>query len=225
MKKIILIALMVILCLPVKAQEKFNGIGIFKIGMDTSTLISYANQNSYSIKNCSDFTEYIQYKNDNFKLLVRLYHHDDNSLSIPSVSSNPYVSNYLITLYYVSGLTINNIELTFYKNALIQFTVKDNFDIDKGMEEKYGKGSVEILHLTSQCLDDADVDRSYFTTWKNGKIKAYRSILEQFDENCQKSYNSSFTYFVDNKELDKWNNEIEKKSSKLLKNPEQIKDF
>lgn len=225
MKKSILIALIAILCLDAIAQKqqikpkphtkifdpnKFTGIGIFKIGIDTNVLLAYAEKNVEDIIDCNDFMKLhnkrVSELNGGRLELIRLKKVDSGSSSAAVIESYcPYVTEYVLTAYKISGdLIIRNIRLTFFKNSLVEFASDYDKLIEDALTVKYGDGELKVTEKKSSCYHNLTgittplIAKMYSKEWYNGLITVSSVMAESYDDNCKKEINTFFLYSVAN---------------------------
>lgn len=211
MKKVLLIAILAPFASTVIAQEKFTGIGIFQIGSDTSIVYEFAKsfKNKVKIyKKASDAsymhnmaTNSAMVKNKTIEPFVYKYEYDGKDRYVKTlVSQCPEISEFHITKYDVSGITITGIKLRFFKNKLISFSSNYNKEISNAMTSKYGAPHLEVKEKEYKCeysltgIEKSILSKTYINKWQNGEIEAISKIGDDYDRNCKKIYKSSFYY-------------------------------
>ncbi|HWD88293.1 MAG TPA: hypothetical protein VG367_09220 [Mucilaginibacter sp.] len=211
-KKYTLIALLAFLSLSVKAQEKFNGIGIFKLGGDTSILYNYALINKCKIKPFYKGNAFFaKTQNDPnrleiFKLEINIKHPEDK---INDLSECTEAKEFYCSIYEINGIKIRNIRLVYFNNQLVKFTSNESDEIEAAMNSKYGKSEIRDRPDTSNCLYNFTgftrklIAHTFSYEWGNGDISALSVVSEYFDDHCDKKYISYFTYSISNRELEK----------------------
>ncbi|SDS82192.1 hypothetical protein SAMN05216490_1883 [Mucilaginibacter mallensis] len=226
MKKYILITLLIFNCLNTIAQNhqiklkpntkifdpnKFTGIGIFKIGIDTNVLMAYAEKNVEDIVDCNDFSELQNKRVSNITggrlELIRLKTADSGSIGADVIQSYcPFVTQYVLTAYKINGdLIITNIRLTFFKNSLVKFESDYDKLIEDALTVKYGDGELKVTETKSSCYHNLTgittplIAKEYSKEWYNGLITVYSDLFESYDDNCKKEIHTFFLYSVENK--------------------------
>ena len=224
MKKPILIIILARLCLNTIAQKhrakpkfpakifdpnKFTGIGIFKIGIDTNVLLTYAEKNVEDIIDCNNFMELqnkrvTEFGGGRFEL-IRLKKADSGSNTGVIESYCPNVTEYVLTAYKINGdLIIRNIRLTFFKNSLVEFASDYDKLIEDALTVKYGDGELKVTEKKSSCYHNLTgittplVAKMYSKEWYNGLITVSSVMSESYDDNCKKQMDTFFLYSVAN---------------------------
>lgn len=199
----------------------FIGIGIFKIGADTNIVYEYAKLIKQSIKTLDNSETYfndIATKNE-YNIDSSVYRVKRNASMFNAafhLDYCPSTTQYIINRYNVSGIPLTRVELLFYNNKLIEFSCDYNIDIVNAMTAKYGKSKVEIDHKAVNCvynltgISEKEDASTYYEKWINGPIEAFSINSVTYDNNCKKSYLTSFNYSIENKEYDKcWRNHLD----------------
>jgi len=195
--------------------QKFTGVGIFKIGIDTNTLIGYAETHTEFIRDINSFASYSYFTTlnnncDTLNGLLRLKRNSNTNFNPGAISNSPDVSEYFLTQYEVSGIKIKAIQLKFYKGHLIGFHSDENSDLINAMTQKYGEPKTEEIKKTCDCLYKLTgitrqlEDINYLESWNNGPIITFYSLHKSYDEHCNEQISSYFTYSLSIPELDKW---------------------
>lgn len=180
MKKILVLQLLVALTLSAFAQgAKFTGIGIFKIGSDTTILTKYAKDNSI------EFT-IIQSSKNPFVREYLLKEYRLTAITIKSIKLK-YYKNALIKFTTDDASGIHNLMDAKYGYG----------KIDK--ETKVAR----CLYTNTGITVDLE-EKDYTITWMNGGIKAQYAIWTNYDDDCKKRHFSLFIYYRENKELNDW---------------------
>jgi hypothetical protein len=215
----IIAALLIFFCFSVKGQkdtsmsqiEKFTGIGIFKIGADTSTICAYAKSVNRTISPLSDGDWYASNKTNNDENEVlnvesdkSVYRFRKDKFTWKSLYTNncPDVTEYFINEYTVSEIHIYNIRLVFYKNKLVKFSSNKSKSISDAMKSKYGDPVLTTEKKEINCLYNstgnvvANEDVTYFENWSNGDIKATSILHKFYDDQCNVHYFNQFSYQV-----------------------------
>jgi hypothetical protein len=193
-----------------KAQDKFTGIGIFKIGTDTSIVYKYAKENKIKIREITKGVDlsYMRLIDNPYtiaslkpkeKLIIGHINKSGDKYSL-DINACPDVTQYILSSYEVDSIKMKMVELTFYKNKLQKFKCKYDKIIVEAVESKYGTTNREIKSDTSKCLYNTTgierllISKRYYNTLINGDIKMTAYIGTFFDDHCKESYGSDFNY-------------------------------
>jgi len=237
MRKILIITAIAILSLSVKAQEKFNGIGIFKIGSDTTILYNYALLNKCKIKPFNKGialfgkTQSDPNKLEILKLETNVKHPEDK---INDLSECAEAKEFYCSIYEINGIKIKNIRLVYYHNQLIKFKSNRTDEIEAAMNAKYGKSELKDTQDTTSCLYNLTgiteklIAHTFSYEWDNEDIRARSILSEYFDDHCNKEYNAYFTYSISNRDFEKceqegFNDRINGHKPNISK--DKLKDF
>lgn len=185
----------------------FLGIGIFKIGSDTTNLISFANLNVDYIRDIDSFQN-LSYRMEmdadgKVKELLRLKKTSDAENGGVCRSYCIDVTEYYLSRYEVSGVIIKNIRLRYYLNRLVQFDSDFSSNIEDALSIKYGKSEFHVETKKFNCMHNLTgistplEAKTYSNVWHNAQIAAYSVLYEKYDDHCQKETNSYFMYDVD----------------------------
>jgi hypothetical protein len=194
----------------------FTGVGIFKLGTDTTILLTYIKPKVDSIRiiDNSDFYFYnfVKSKPDSIEL-YRMKFNSRNMQQLSNLSRNPNVKSFLLSHYDVSGYRINNLILKYYKGKLISvdFDIpQTEGDFSDAIKEKYGNPKITKTTKDFTCLYKlSGVERTitaetFYYTWKNGSITGVYIMRDKFKDDCERDFDLSMYYYQDNAELDKW---------------------
>jgi len=237
MKKLILITLLLLLYTTIQAQKhqkdsntidpnKFTGLGVFKIGIDTNKLLNYINSTVDSFAICISYKKYTEYELVKYPVFIRLKHEGPQSMSgVPFLSYNPDVMEYLLTTCTISGIEMHDIRFKFYKNKLINVNMAGSDDILNAVIAKCGKGKSEGDKFSGECADISNMDENNMQCWSNGPLIAMNNIFVRYYENCKKDISSNFSYSVRCKELDLWEDKKRENDRKALKNATPLEKF
>jgi hypothetical protein len=186
----------------------FLGIGVFKIGSDTSVLMTFAKQNIDTIRDCSDFENllYAREKNGEGDItqLLRLKRSQEQGNIGLIESYCPQVTEYYISRYIVSGILIKNIRLKYFQNKLVQFSSDFSNEIKDALTVKYGKSSLSVESKKLSCMHNLTgiatplVEKTYTEKWTNGPIRVLSVLYDKYDDKCKLAINSFFLYTIDN---------------------------
>lgn len=208
--------------------NSFKGVGILKIGSDTSTLINYANQKSLEIKDCISMLYLHNTLKRGLPHLLRLKN-DTSIYRFIDLSNNPDVSEYSLSSYSVSGITIKGIRLKYYKNSLISVISRDEIGVLSllsPMEQKYGKPKISVSKKELDCIYNSTgitrklEDKIYTYDWSSSYADCWLMFGHKHDDKCKENNFVLFKYGIENKELSEW--EIKNKKSKPKKD---LSDF
>ncbi|MES2265607.1 MAG: hypothetical protein V4520_02525 [Bacteroidota bacterium] len=193
--------------------NKFLGVGIFKMGSDTTELISYADTHTEFIRNTNSVMRYIDFKmmNDDkggVNGLIRLKKNvGDETVRL---SKNPEVDEFYLTKYEVAGIKLENLKLKYFKGRLVDFTCDDNDDLVDALTQKYGKPKLVTTKKQCQCLYSlTGITRqleevTYIQSWENGSLVGYSYLNKGYDKNCKEEYFRYFSVNVNVPILNKW---------------------
>lgn len=210
--------------------NKFMGVGIFKIGTDTSVLLTYASKAAKYVRDCDDSENLLYASQNPVVQLLRLHHNPSKTYDIVSLSTHPEVKEYFLTEYVVSDIHIENVRLKYFRNKLIELKCKGSASIESAMSDKYGKPKSEFTKKVYTCLykitgitrelDGGD----YTSSWENGGIYAYSFMWVRYNDHCEKTTDQSFQYGFNNPELKSWEikNQFDSSKTEVKKN---LKDF
>lgn len=199
MKKLLLITSFLFIWKWASAQEAFTGIGIFKIGTDTTVLYNFAKENGLKIKRSNDYNEFLDRgysfisgvsgKKEVFALINngKPYKGYEYSYSCPDVL------DFIVGKYEVAGITIFNLHLEYLKGKLISASCNPPSGLSSALEAKYGSPTRETLTDTSKCSTTAVATR-HKSIWNNGEIKATYDTGERFSYDCKREYTTRFDY-------------------------------
>jgi hypothetical protein len=206
------------------------GIGILKMGTDSSILIEYAKANLDRIADPLGL-ETLEWRikeegGGKFKELLRLKYPEIKHSYCPDVTS------YYLSQYEVSGVIIKNIYLKYYKGRLVEFKSDDSPDIKEALDVKYGKSDLTVERKKYSCMHNltgisTPLEAKTFTNeWKNGLIHAISVLSQRYDDHCNEKYDSFFMVFVENKILDNCENEgLKNPISYPQRDKKILKDF
>lgn len=228
MKKLILVVI-VLVSLKSYAQrdpKKFTGLGVLKIGSDTTSLINYAIENVNYIRDCDDLINLINAENSTNTQLLRLSF-KEGTRKISEVSKNPNVKDYWLSELVISGVKIKSVRIRYYKNKLISvrsFDIMGSLGVMKALETKYGKGTLKrdkkIVYCTYRMtgIKEELEEETFYHNWNNADIITLIMLWSNYDDKCKKNTNMMFTYYVEDPvELKQWDaaKEIMDKKAKI----------
>lgn len=208
MKLFFIILALSIPCAVFGQDSKFTGIGIFKIGADTSVLYDFAQQQRIKIKKMDEMYDILQARTGYSRKggIFQLLHNSNNSKDDMTLSYCSDNREYYLSQYEIAGITIKNVILTFFKNRLIKFKCSFDSKIEDAMDAKYGKSESKITNDTVSCVYNMTgvtrklVAETFINKWKNGDITAESTLKEYYDDHCNKKYVSLFYYEISDRE-------------------------
>jgi len=230
MKKSILVALLAILCLAVKAQETFKGIGIFKIGIDTSVLYNYVKENKFQLRAITSDDQYINATTlSGYGIIGKLYHNLEEKDILRHLSNCPEVKEFSISSYDIAGISLKNVRLIYYKDRLFSFECEYNNNAKDAIEAKYGALPVKMTYDTSKCIYNLTGHERLLIANKIDRSKLFGDILlviiikKGFDSHCEEDYSSIFKYQLFSDDLLNCEKDNKPKKPEIDKN--KLKDF
>ncbi len=224
--------------------ENFTGIGIFKIGSDTSVVYKYASENKLKVEIISSSDQLRSYKlatnpyANKYMKKTKDWGKDiigkvDKNTSDYSLNVNfcPEVTQYVLTSYEVSGVKTTEIKLLFYKNRLNKFECKYDQNVLDALDQKYGKAELVVTKDTIKCLYNITgitrnlISTTYSKNRQMGDIKVVALMWTAYDDNCKEMYLSSFYYEQVNRELAQCSLEARKNKLTPKSTKKDLKDF
>lgn len=222
--KTLITMLLAFLCLSATAQIKFNGIGIFKIGVDTSVVYSFAKSLDVVVKPLQTKSEYYSLVNTNTEN-QRIYNEHESELHVFKISKTindgeiyhvasdcPDVSEYFLNEYEISGINLYNVTLKFYKGKLFDFSCNYSNSLIDAMTTKYGKPLItKKMGNRGSCVVNQKTSDTW-CKWKSGAIVASSFYSKDFGEDCKERILSGFNYGLDDKTIDNCEHPSQKQS-------------
>ncbi|GAA4907012.1 hypothetical protein [Mucilaginibacter defluvii] len=204
------------------SQEKFTGIGVFKIGSDSSVVYNYAEEKCKKVKVISSIPVFDK------KYIAKI----SKGAADIIVDPCPDVSEYRLALYEVAGMKLKNVELTFYKNKLIKFRSDYSTEVVNALDQKYGKSESTIKYDTASCVYQLTgitrklVAKTYHNNRESDDIHFSAFVGSYYDDKCNEQYYSGLSYSIQVLEQLKCSNEASKnKYTPKLKDEKQLKDL
>ncbi|GAB4018843.1 hypothetical protein GCM10028808_54740 [Spirosoma migulaei] len=176
---------------PAFSQDKIEGIGRFKIGKASRSLVqAIATETGMPIETVDSA---IKTEKSTQSQIVEI----KSNLITSKVSHTPlhapvceHVRVFYINNFREAGIELKSVYLFFKDDILIKFTCYATSQLNSAMELSYGQPEVTITKLYSDCDLDA---KSFLLTWANGGITATLSLLVNYDVNCRKRVNQEFS--------------------------------
>lgn len=168
MKKVLTL-LFTVLCISTGfGQEKVNGFGKLKLGMLVSDIPELSNVEKMS--NYDDYIKYVSHNEENEKIYEEIA---DTSGENPSHlgSFDTSVRTFTIPSYKVTdNITLKFIKLQFKNNKLFSITCDFNFDLNDGLDIKYGKSKTKLKEKNQYYTNSygekiTKVDKHYTFEW------------------------------------------------------------
>ncbi|HJP63771.1 MAG TPA: hypothetical protein VJ844_10030 [Mucilaginibacter sp.] len=226
MKKTAITILFTLFCYTLFAQD-FTGIGIFKVGSDSTILYSYVKDQGLKTK---DLWDHNKIENEKFKgkTFIRL-HYKESEKYFMTLEKCPDVREYYLPFYTVDDIKLKNIRLLYYKSKLEKFVCDWNQDAVQAIEIKYGKINERDITDTSKCVYKLTGNERTLVTRIHIKEKYWNlttltiSFAFTYDGECNETSISSITYELSDHERDAchWQSEYPQKPL----NKDKLKDF
>lgn len=219
------------------SQDKFTGIGIFKIGVDTSAVYSYASEANLSIGSIDDELKLYRIKiaNDQNDLLkkesVNAVYKLKRGKRLYSLNTCPSVAEFYINEYEVSGVKLYNVRLEFLNNRLIRVKCNNNKPIRDAMTVKYGppiltrtSNKIECVYKATGIREEKTED-TFYEKWSNGNISATGCTSSYYNDKCERKFLNYFVYEVESIEEKKCKDDFRSGQDGPQVKKEQLKDF
>lgn len=198
MRKLILIMLFS----PMFALAQLQGIGIFKVGLSTSSIIeAIAKENKVEVKESYGYGDLQGYNPYTGKKTNKILYLREKDGVYPNVKylKSPNVKVYYLNYYEVSGVPLTKIYLSFYKDTLYEINCESNTAIREAMNIKYGNGKIETTEKEIKCVSPFAGEYTLKETastiiWKSEipNIAATDIQSVYYDSKCQRQYTSVF---------------------------------
>lgn len=191
--------LLLLLCtfgMPSFSQDKIEGIGRFKVGKATLSLIQQIVAETGIPLERVDAIVSIEKSSRSQLVEIKPNPKLSNPL-LPSAPLCAQVRVFYLNNYQEEGVELQSAYLYFENDVLVKFTCRATSNLHKALELTYGQPEVNIVKLYSDCNFDA---KSFILTWPNGSIVATMSVLVSYDSNCQKRVSQAFSIALEEKE-------------------------
>lgn len=226
MKRLLLISTLLLVFNSYSQDEKFSGIGIFKLKSDSSALFEYAKSKKFKIKEIpsskTSLASYFPIKNAMGKIV------DDNKYHF--TNKCPLETIYFLSSYVVNGINMENITLTYFNNKLEKFECTYSEEIIDAIEAKYGKIKVETINDTAKCIYKFTGNERYLISTSYAKNLFIDNIFlsashgMSYNSNCEDMPVSHFEYSIlSDPDYNKCTEEANKPQPKIDKN--KLNDF
>lgn len=183
-------------------NDYIKGIGPFKVGLATTSIINeIAEKSKIKIKESTNLMESygaeISGKNTKIVLLLK-YSEKDRYRYDPQFVNHPDVKTYFIDYYEVAEIPIKRIYLSFYRDTLYDFQCEYSTALKDAISLKYGDAkdsvSVKKIKCNSRLAGDFEQEeKSFYFSWPTGdNITNKACIGHYYDYKCEKSYLSYF---------------------------------
>lgn len=232
MKLLITFLLTTLITLPVRSQDKIEGIGKFKIGKSSIDITNQiATEFLTDIKLISNMSE--QYKSYR-PSIVELETNRDNSPDRPRRAPHcEKLRGFYINKYKVADIEIESIYLTFKDDILIEFLTEKPRSILTPIAQKYGEAKTAIRYDSSYCWYDGKkevrTNVHYLSQWLNGDIHTTNVEAYIYDKECRRRPTIYFNVYSEKalKEANVCENQVKASFDKAREDAEKkkLKDF
>lgn len=224
----------------VLGQDTLKGLGPFKIGITTTSIITdIAKEKKMRIEDSDDGMDTNPYS---FKPKARIYLlHDVNpkkkyAYADQHYSTDPSVKVYYISSFEISGVKLERLYLSFIMDTLFKLTCASSSELTDAFKLKYGPGEIKKSEKEITCTsrirgDYKEKELTFITTWDSQimDIVATDYLHSYYNSSCEENFISYFSIeniYLSEKVVkaeiairEKQKNEDEKKKK------EQLKDF
>jgi hypothetical protein len=202
MKKILLPFMALLMCLsfnsfsqkknvkPIKKQSPVEGIGVFKIKKTSINIIDSIKSSGYNLVKVSKFGDQYDYigKRNVICELIPDTTEEYSSLSDANLCSKSRV--FYIPEMEISGITLNELILTFFNGTLIKIKCDYSSELFKAFELKYGSSTSSQVNQTYKCIVFGNIIKypevTYLDKWFNKDIEVLFYIGSYRDSKCNK---------------------------------------
>jgi hypothetical protein len=180
------------------SQDKIEGIGRFKVGKATISLVQAIATETRVPVAIVDTSVKVDKLAKSQIVEIKSSAHAGRA-SIPSFSSSlcAHVRVFYLNNYREADIDLQSVYLYFADDVLVKFTCYATSKLNSALETKYGQPEANIVKLYSDCDYDA---KSFILTWPNDSIVATLSLLVSYDSNCRKRVSQEFTMALKEKE-------------------------
>lgn len=177
------------------AQERFTGIGPYKIGeYSIEQLLTFAKESKLKIKVVSNRTEEAKIKTTK-KYFVELLPNSENRHSSPvNAILCDGIRVFVLSHTEVNGISITNLIFTFKESLLYDFHCDYSSELGNAIETKYGKGENKIEESAVSCGKESTIQ----TIWDNGNVQALVNQRKYYNSFCEAIIRSFFTIYDSN---------------------------
>jgi hypothetical protein len=200
------VGLLTISTLELTAQQtNLEGIGIFKISKDTSSIIQeLEKQLDTKCRKIYSMSDVFSLEDESKVVIAELFPDTVDIYHSPvRASFCSQVRVFFINKYIVAGITLNNIYLTFYNGYLTEFYSDITTELNEAMHLKYGDPVIENNVKEIECTNNntgntiKHKEQTIYQRWENGEIKAIAYLSNYYDSKCKEHF---INYFMINKE-------------------------
>ena len=186
----------------VKKQTNISGLGIFKIGKTEIAIIDDLEKElTTKLVVTSDSYELVKAKGKS-NLIFQLV--PKNKTGYDQFSICPDVKEYLIPVYNIADMQIENLKLKFYKDVLFEISCDSTERLEEALKLKYGEPDMEVEKKSISCIYKYTgnkvtyEDKTFTSTWENGNINANNYIMFWHNDQCEERFLRTF-YIRDSK--------------------------
>lgn len=193
MKKLYSIFFVALFVSPAFGQTpKVEGLGRFKIKSTKVTVIdSLTDELKAKLVPVKTYLEYLDKRDKGKKVNVfELLPNPAEEVAPPG----PDVRYFLLKEYTISGIKVEDMELKFYKDTLMEITAAGSKEVKDAFQAKYGDPVSEMEKKNISCTlqttgADITLDGYNITnTWKNGDIEAIITDRKDYKYDCTLYY-------------------------------------
>jgi hypothetical protein len=197
------------------SQNKIEGFGNYKINkMTVLSFQDFAEANSFKMGSINSFSEYSQFKKDNYLPYLRnkkvfvaeVFHNSLKNYNSPPNSNICKNSR----VFYIPATEIATIKfeetfLTFFNDTLVRIDTDYNSEIEKPLKLKYGEPKTTNYSDTINCIEEisekkyTETEKSIFKVWENGNINCTLLLASKFNNECEKELLSAIFIELDGK--------------------------
>jgi hypothetical protein len=200
MKKTILFLIL----LPLIGKAQVDGIGPFRIGRTTTSIIdSIAKAERIKVKTSYDLMETFgsySFKDKPSKIYLLGKKDGGYDMSDPKYRPAQGCQVYFIDYYQVAGIPIKKLYLSFYQDTLYQIYCDGDTKIEEAVTLKYGEGVITRNSRKIKCQSKftggefEEEESDLQTTWdkRADSIIASSRFQTYYDEKCKEQFISYF---------------------------------
>lgn len=197
MKKIITV-LLLFFTLSTSAQV-IEGLGVFKINKTTILDIeTYLEKENYYYEKITSSRELVNLLNSPNNAAALIEKSGTRVLYEPTCKHSKVI---ILNTLNIANLDLKKVILTFIDGVLVAIQGDGNSDLNKGFDEKYGKGKLEKKENKVECLYKLTgltrelTEQEFIQTWntENNSIYIQSRLNTYFDKNCEKQSSYSFS--------------------------------
>jgi hypothetical protein len=186
-------------------QAKIEGIGIFKISKDTSSIIQeLEKQLDTKCRKFYSMSDVFNLEDESKVVIAELFPDTVDIYHSPvRASFCSQVRVFFINKYIIAGITLNNIYLTFYNGYLTEIYCDITTELNEAIHLKYGDPVIENKVKEIECINNntgntiKHKEQTIYQRWENGEIKATACLSNYYDSKCKELL---INYFMISKE-------------------------